>query len=152
MTSVVVLPVHDMRILAGEVVVADILTEGRLMLGVGRGAFAFEMDRLGVPLEESRARFDESLDVLIALLSREEVSWDGEHYRFPPLTVMPRPGSAGRTADHHGGDESGRHLPLRAARVSRSGQRRLPASIRCSWNRCRPSRGHGARWARTGRD
>ncbi len=91
MTSVVVLPIHDMRILAGELVVADIFTEGRLLLGVGRGAFAFEMDRLGVPLSESRARFDESLDVLMALLREEEVSWNGEFYQFPPLTIMPRP-------------------------------------------------------------
>ena len=91
MTSVVVLPLHDMRTYAGEVVVADIFTEGRLMLGVGRGAFAYEMERLGVTMDETRARFDESLDVLQALLTREEVSWDGNHYKFEPITVMPRP-------------------------------------------------------------
>lgn len=91
MTSVVVLPLHDMRILAGEVIVADILTEGRLMLGVGRGAFGYEMGRLGVPLESSREKFDESLNVLRALLSEEEVSWDGKYYKFDPLTIMPRP-------------------------------------------------------------
>ncbi len=91
MTAVVVLPLHDMRILAGEVVAADIFTEGRLMLGVGRGAFGYEMARLGVPLEGSREKFNESLDVLTALLRDEEVSWDGEHYKFEPLTVMPRP-------------------------------------------------------------
>ncbi len=91
MTSVVVLPLHDMRILAGEVVAADIFTEGQLLLGVGRGAFAFEMGRLGVPLADSREKFDESLDVLTTLLREEEVSWDGKYYRFEPLTVMPRP-------------------------------------------------------------
>ncbi|MBT3638665.1 MAG: LLM class flavin-dependent oxidoreductase, partial [Acidiferrobacteraceae bacterium] len=91
MTSVVVLPLHDMRVYAGEVVVADILTEGRLLLGVGRGAFKYEMERLGVPMGETRARFDESLDVLKALLTEEEVSWDGEYYQFDPLTIMPRP-------------------------------------------------------------
>ena len=90
-TSVAVLPLHDMRIFAGEVIQADILTDGRLVLGVGRGAFAYEMARLGAPIEESKARFDESLDVLIALLTEEEVSWDGEYYRFDPITVMPRP-------------------------------------------------------------
>ncbi len=90
-TSVAVLPLHDMRIFAGEVVQADILTDGRLVLGVGRGAFAYEMARLGNPIVESKAKFDESLDVLIALLTEEEVSWDGEYYRFEPMTVMPRP-------------------------------------------------------------
>ncbi|MEM7093051.1 MAG: LLM class flavin-dependent oxidoreductase [Actinomycetota bacterium] len=96
MTSVIVLPLHDMRILAGELVVADIFTEGRLLVGVGRGAFPFEMERLGVPMHETRARFDESLDVLEALLSREEVSWHGEYYNFEPLTIMPRPVAPGR--------------------------------------------------------
>ena len=61
-----------MRIYAGEIICADIFTNGRLMLGVGRGAFGYEMERLGVPLATSREKFDESLDVLQALLSREE--------------------------------------------------------------------------------
>ncbi|WP_127561518.1 LLM class flavin-dependent oxidoreductase [Nioella ostreopsis] len=91
MTSIVVLPLHDMRIYAGEVVVADIFTEGRLLLGVGRGAFKYEMERLGVPMEETQARFNESLSVLQALLTEEEVSWDGDYYKFDPITVMPRP-------------------------------------------------------------
>jgi alkanesulfonate monooxygenase SsuD/methylene tetrahydromethanopterin reductase-like flavin-dependent oxidoreductase (luciferase family) len=90
-TSVCVLPLHDMRIFAGQAIQADILCEGRLILGVGRGAFAYELARMGKPIEESRERFDESLNVLIALFTREEVSWDGKYYRFAPLTVMPRP-------------------------------------------------------------
>ena len=91
LTSVVVLPIHDMRIYAGELICADIFTDNRLMLGVGRGAFEFESSRLGVPLEQSREKFDESLDVLQALLSQEEVSWSGKYYNFDALTVMPRP-------------------------------------------------------------
>ena len=90
-TSVAVLPLHDMRTYAGEVVMADVLTEGRLILGVGRGAFAYEMGRIGTPLEISREKFDESLAVLEALLTREEVGWDGKYYQFEPLTIMPRP-------------------------------------------------------------
>jgi alkanesulfonate monooxygenase SsuD/methylene tetrahydromethanopterin reductase-like flavin-dependent oxidoreductase (luciferase family) len=90
-TSVCVLPLHDMRIFAGQAIQAEILCDGRLILGVGRGAFAYELARMGKPIEESRERFDESLDVLIALLTREEVSWEGKYYRFAPITVMPRP-------------------------------------------------------------
>jgi len=90
-TAVLVLPFADVKRLAGEVAVTDILTDGRLEIGVGRGAFAYEFSRFGVTLPESRERFDESLEVLEALLTREEVSWDGRYYRFPPLTVMPRP-------------------------------------------------------------
>lgn len=90
-TSVCVLPLHDMRVFAGSAIQADILCEGRLILGVGRGAFAYEMARMECPIELSREKFDESLDVLIALFTREEVSWDGKYYKFAPLTVMPRP-------------------------------------------------------------
>lgn len=95
MTSIVVLPLHDMRSYAGEVIVADIFTEGRLLLGVGRGAFKYEIERFGIPMEETQERFNESLDVLQALLSKEEVSWDGKYYQFEPLTVMPRPMTKG---------------------------------------------------------
>ncbi len=95
MTSIVVLPLHDMRTYAGEVIVADTFCEGRLMLGVGRGAFAFEMERLGVPMDSTQACFNESLDVLQTLLSEEEVSWDGQFYKFEPLTIMPRPVNQG---------------------------------------------------------
>jgi alkanesulfonate monooxygenase SsuD/methylene tetrahydromethanopterin reductase-like flavin-dependent oxidoreductase (luciferase family) len=90
-TSVVVLPVRDMRILAGEVIQAHLLTDERLVLGLGRGAFPWEMARLGTPLEETREKFDESLAVLEALLTREDVGWDGKYYKFDPLTIMPRP-------------------------------------------------------------
>lgn len=90
-TSVVVLPLHDMRVFAGEIVAADIFTDQRLLLGVGRGAYKFEMERLGVPIIETQERFDEALAVLKALLSEEEVSWEGQYYKFEPLTIMPRP-------------------------------------------------------------
>lgn len=90
-TSIAVLPVRDMRVFAGEVVQADILCEGRLVLGVGRGAFGYELERLGAPLAETRARFDESLNVLEALLTGEETSWEGTYYRFAPISVMPPP-------------------------------------------------------------
>ena len=61
------------------------------MLGVGRGSYAFETGRLGVPLDITKEKFDESLAVLQALLTEEEVSWDGKYYQFEPLTIMPRP-------------------------------------------------------------
>lgn len=95
LTAVAVLPLHDMRSYAGEVILADIFTEGRLILGVGRGAYAYEMERFGIRMNETRERFDESLNVLLALLREEEVSWKGKYYNFDALTVMPRPRTEG---------------------------------------------------------
>ena len=94
-TAIAILPIRDMRIFAGEVVLADIFTEGRLLLGVGRGNFEYEIERLGIPMSETRERFEESLDVLKALLEREDVAWDGKYYKFDPITVMPRPMNPG---------------------------------------------------------
>ena len=90
-TSVAVLPIHDMRTFAGEVATADILTEGRLVLGVARGAFAWELDRLGTPIESSKEKFIESLEVLNSLLSKENYSFKGKYYNFNAITIMPRP-------------------------------------------------------------
>lgn len=91
MTSVCQLPLRDMRVFAGEVVQAQCLCDGRLMLGVGRGAFGFETGRIGVPIEETKPLFEEALAVLEALLTRVDVSWDGARYKFDALTIMPRP-------------------------------------------------------------
>jgi len=93
LTAVVVLPIRDMRVLAGEIIQAHALCDERLVIGVGRGAYPYETARLGVPLEQTRDKFDESLAVLEALLTREDVSWSGKHYNFESLTAMPRPAS-----------------------------------------------------------
>ena len=90
-TGIAVLPLHDMRTYAGDVATADILTNGRLILGVGRGAFAWEMKRLGSPIEASKEKFSESLEVLQLLLNKKEVSHKGKYYNFDSITIMPRP-------------------------------------------------------------
>ncbi len=89
--GVAVLPLHDMRVYAGELVCADIFTDHRLLVGLGRGAFPFETARMGIPIDKTLEKFDESVAVLQALLAEEEVSWCGKYYQFEPLTVMPRP-------------------------------------------------------------
>src|SRR5262249_1955920 len=88
-TSVLVLPFYDMRRLAGEIAQADQLMKGRLEVGVGRGAFKYEFDRLGVDVAESRERFDEALPLLEKLLSARSVSSETGSYKFPPLTITP---------------------------------------------------------------
>ena len=82
-TGISVLPLHDMRTYAGDVATADILTNGRLILGVGRGAFAWEMERLGSPINDSKEKFIESLKVLQLLLSEKEVSYSCLLYTSP---------------------------------------------------------------------
>lgn len=90
-TATTVLPFHNIPLLAGQIAQADCLTGGRIQIGVGRGAYRYEFARLQIPFEESRERFDDSLELLIALLSGEDVSWESKFYKIEPTTITPRP-------------------------------------------------------------
>jgi alkanesulfonate monooxygenase SsuD/methylene tetrahydromethanopterin reductase-like flavin-dependent oxidoreductase (luciferase family) len=90
-TATTVLPFHDIRILAGEIAQADCLTDGRIQIGAGSGAYQYEFERLEIPMHDRRERFADSLDLLIKLLSEEDVSWESPYYRFPATTITPRP-------------------------------------------------------------
>ena len=92
-TAITILPIRDMRVFAGEVV-ADIFTEGRLLLGVGRGNFSYEMERLGI-LTARHGSGSTSPRRAAGALTREEVSWDGNYYKLDPITIMPRPMNPG---------------------------------------------------------
>jgi len=91
LTAIIVLPFYDVRRLAGEVAQTDCFTDGRLQIGVGRGAFRYEFDRLGVKFEDSREMFVDSLQLLIKLLTETDVAWKSRYYEFDSLTTMPRP-------------------------------------------------------------
>lgn len=90
-TATTVLPFHNIPQLAGQIAQADCLTGGRIQIGVGRGAYRYEFARLQVPYDEARERFDDSLELLITLLSKEDVSWDSKFYKLGPTTITPRP-------------------------------------------------------------
>ena len=62
-SAVVVLPLHHPLVVAEEIATADVLSGGRLDVGLGRGYQRYEFDRLGHTLDESRERFDESVDM-----------------------------------------------------------------------------------------
>jgi alkanesulfonate monooxygenase SsuD/methylene tetrahydromethanopterin reductase-like flavin-dependent oxidoreductase (luciferase family) len=90
-TAVLVLPFwHPLR-LAEEIAMADVLTEGRLEVGVARGYQRYEFDRLGLRIEENRSRSDETLEVLLKMLRNVGISHQGEHFQIPETTTLPRP-------------------------------------------------------------
>jgi alkanesulfonate monooxygenase SsuD/methylene tetrahydromethanopterin reductase-like flavin-dependent oxidoreductase (luciferase family) len=90
-TAVTLLPLHNPVKIAEEAAIADILSDGRLELGVGRGTAPLHYSGYDIPQEESRARFDEALDFIIAAWTHEPFSFEGKHYRARELTVVPRP-------------------------------------------------------------
>jgi len=91
-TGVHILPVHDPVRLAEEAGMLDVLSGGRIELGLGRGNFQFELDRFTAPAAESVARFDEHLDVLTKALAANRFTYDGNWTKVrKPATVYPRP-------------------------------------------------------------
>ncbi|MBB6172928.1 alkanesulfonate monooxygenase SsuD/methylene tetrahydromethanopterin reductase-like flavin-dependent oxidoreductase (luciferase family) [Nocardiopsis mwathae] len=83
-TGIVVLPLHHPVHVAEQAALVDVLSGGRLDFGVGRGYQSFEFDGFGVDLAEARARFDESLDVVLGLWSGKEFRHTGDFSRVAP--------------------------------------------------------------------
>ena len=63
-TAVVVLPFYNPITLAEEVATVDLISGGRFHFGVGRGYQWSEFHQFNIPLEESRARFEEAIDIM----------------------------------------------------------------------------------------
>ncbi len=90
-TAVTLLPLHNPVKIAEEAAIADILSNGRLELGVGRGTAPLHYEGYGIPMEESRERFAEALDFIIAAWTSESFSFDGKYFHARDLTLTPRP-------------------------------------------------------------
>ena len=90
-SAVVVLPLHHPLIVAEEIATADLLSNGRLDIGLGRGYQVYEFERLGVKLEESRERFEEAVDILLLAFKGEPFSFNGKHFKFGETSIFPTP-------------------------------------------------------------
>lgn len=91
-TAVTVLPFHNPIQLAEETATVDLLSNGRLDLGVGRGYQWGEFNKLNIPMAEADRRFRESLQVLTtAWTSSEPFDHQGEFWTFRDMTLHPRP-------------------------------------------------------------
>ena len=91
-TMVVVLPWHHPLRVAEEISVLDNLLQGRrLTVGLGRGAGRREFDPFHVPMSETRARFDEALDIVRTALTQERFSYEGQFFQIPETSIRPRP-------------------------------------------------------------
>jgi alkanesulfonate monooxygenase SsuD/methylene tetrahydromethanopterin reductase-like flavin-dependent oxidoreductase (luciferase family) len=95
---------HPLR-LAEDYAVADILTKGRTVFGVGRGYHSREVETFGAPIidqEANRELFEEQVEIIFKAFNSESFSHHGKHYTLPPevpyrgytlreLTLVPRP-------------------------------------------------------------
>ena len=91
-TAILVLPWHNPVLLAEQVATLDLLSRGRLDLGVGKGYRHNEFAGFAMPPDEAEPRFEEVLDVLVrALASDEPFSHRGRFFRFDKVVVEPPP-------------------------------------------------------------
>ncbi|GAA4386178.1 TIGR03621 family F420-dependent LLM class oxidoreductase [Tsukamurella soli] len=93
-TSMLAAPFRHPAVLAKELTTIDVLSKGRLEIGLGVGAFREDFDKAGIPFDSPAARvrrLDESLTVLESLLRGEEAEFDGEVFSVHGLKGYPRP-------------------------------------------------------------
>ena len=90
-TSVLVLPYHNAIWLAKTAATLDVLSGGRLILGVGVGAVAHESEAMGSPYAERGAITNEAIAVMKELWTQDDPSFAGKYYRFSGMPFSPKP-------------------------------------------------------------
>lgn len=90
-TSVLVLPYLHPTPLAKQLATIDVLSGGRLDVGVGVGGLPEENEALGVDYHTRGARADECIDVLRALWADGTASYEGAHFAFRDAISSPKP-------------------------------------------------------------
>jgi probable F420-dependent oxidoreductase len=90
-TGVLLLPLYHPLAVAEEAAMVDMISAGRLILGVGAGYAPEEFAAFGVSLKERASRMDEAIPLIHRLWSEEKVTHEGRHYQIVSATVAPRP-------------------------------------------------------------
>jgi probable F420-dependent oxidoreductase len=91
--NVVVLPYRNPFVVAKSGATLDLLSEGRFTLAVGVGYLKREFAALGIEYDERTDLFDEALEVIRAVWTTDDVSFDGRRFTARGITAHPRPAS-----------------------------------------------------------
>lgn len=90
-TCILIVPQRNPLVLAKEIATLDMLSRGRVELGIGVGWLREEFDAIGVPWERRGARNDEYIAAMRALWAGPHAEFHGEFVDFLPVTCSPRP-------------------------------------------------------------
>ncbi len=102
-TGIVLIAQRNPVVLAKEFASADVLSRGRMILGIGAGYLEPEFDAIGAPFRERGPRTDEAIDAMRSLWNEEDPSFDGEFWQFAGIDAHPRPVTSGGVPIHVGG-------------------------------------------------
>jgi alkanesulfonate monooxygenase SsuD/methylene tetrahydromethanopterin reductase-like flavin-dependent oxidoreductase (luciferase family) len=89
--GVVLLPLRHPVMVAERIATLDILSDGRVDVGVGRGLSPLEYEVFGASIEDSRERVEEGLEILRRCWAPEPFSFEGRFWSFPEIDVVPKP-------------------------------------------------------------
>lgn len=90
-TGIIILPQRNPVVLAKELASVDVVSQGRLLVGVGAGYLEPEFAAIGSDFASRGPRTDEYLDVLRALWTQEKPAFDGPTVHFSGIDAHPRP-------------------------------------------------------------
>src|ERR1700730_7767586 len=90
-TGVSLAPFYNPLRLAEEVALLDVLSGGRVNWGAGRGFERSECEALGIPGEESAARFHETVDIVLQAWTNQRLSYQGKFFQYEGVEVLPKP-------------------------------------------------------------
>jgi alkanesulfonate monooxygenase SsuD/methylene tetrahydromethanopterin reductase-like flavin-dependent oxidoreductase (luciferase family) len=90
-SGAVILPWHDPVRVAEQVTMLDLMSGGRFIFGMGRGLGRIEFEGLRIPMDESRARFVESAEIVLRALETGVLEADGKYYQIPKRDLRPKP-------------------------------------------------------------
>ena len=90
-TAVTLAPLYHPLRIAEEIALLDVLTEGRINWGVGRGFDATEFNAFGVPADESTERMREAIEIVLGSWTRERLTYKGRFHEVDAVEVLPKP-------------------------------------------------------------
>ena len=90
-TGIYLMPLHDPIRTAEDAAVVDLISKGRLILGLGLGYRQEEFDVFGRSLKERKGRMEESIEILNKSWSEGEFSFKGKYYQYDNINVTPKP-------------------------------------------------------------
>ena len=90
-TGVFVLPLRNTLSVAKAVASLDVLSQGRVLLGIGVGWCEEEFEAVGMPFKNRAGRTREAVKVMRALWTEETPQFDGKYHTFAPVGFNPKP-------------------------------------------------------------
>jgi alkanesulfonate monooxygenase len=90
-TGVLVLPLRNPTLAAKALGTLDVISGGRLILGVAAGWYAREFDAVGVPFKQRGRLFERNLDILTRLWTEDRVSVQADEFNLREAVMRPRP-------------------------------------------------------------